>query len=120
MFIRRSQKKFSKTLYTKDSKTIIFDGLRLAEEVMIDNRKAYNKYLKLDPRSQIPRPKLGIVNIGDEYDNELFTQRKRIFLHRYGFECTQWSLTKSAQKNKVIELIERMNQDDSIHGILVN
>jgi len=86
----------------------IIDGQSVAEEI--------ESSLETD---LTPTPTLAIVNIGDNKASKVFIEKKIEACKRNGFEADLRQFSEKVGEEKVLEQLEELNNDSSIHGILV-
>lgn len=92
----------------------IIDGKLLAQEVYgeLDGRIA-----RLSEKGIIPR--IAIISIGsDELDKRRVTLKENAAM-RLGMESVTYSLRTDVTQERVLDLIDRINNDPLIHGIIV-
>lgn len=65
------------------------------------------------------RPKLVIFRVGDRADSESYIKRKVDIGERIGFEVEVKNFSKDIKQSEIEDEIKRVNQDDSVHGIIV-
>lgn len=65
------------------------------------------------------RPGLAVVIIGDDPASHVYVRNKQRTAESCGFRSVQHSLDADAPQDEVLALIDKLNNDDSIHGILV-
>ena len=64
-------------------------------------------------------PGLAVVIIGEDPASQVYVRNKKKRAESCGFNSVQHTLAADASQEDVLSLIERLNNDDSIHGILV-
>ena len=64
-------------------------------------------------------PKLGIILVGDKEPSRTFVQEKIETAEKIGFETRLEKFDEEVQEEKIIETVEKLNQNDETHGILV-
>lgn len=92
----------------------IIDGRALAQEVYseLDVRIA-----QLSERGIIPR--IAIISIGsDELDKRRVALKENAAM-KHGMESVTYCIREDVAQERVIELIERLNNDPLVHGIIV-
>lgn len=65
------------------------------------------------------RPGLGVVLVGTDPASEVYVRTKSRQAEACGFKSVQETLPETATHEDVSDVIERLNQDPEIHGILV-
>ena len=65
------------------------------------------------------QPGLAVVIVGEDPASEVYVRNKRRAAEACGFHSVQHALPSDASQDVVLQLIEELNADASIHGILV-
>ena len=65
------------------------------------------------------RPGLAVVIIGEDPASQVYIRNKKKRAEGCGFLSLQHTLAEDASQQDVLALIDDLNNDDSIHGILV-
>ena len=65
------------------------------------------------------RPGLAVVIIGEDPASQVYVRNKKKRAESCGFHSVQHSLLEDTSQDDVLRLIDELNRDDSIHGILV-
>ena len=65
------------------------------------------------------RPGLAVVIVGEDPASQVYVRNKKKRAEECGFHSLQHTLAEDASQRDVLQLIEDLNDDDSIHGILV-
>jgi methylenetetrahydrofolate dehydrogenase (NADP+)/methenyltetrahydrofolate cyclohydrolase len=93
----------------------ILDGKRIAQELMerIGRRVAERVAKNLDV------PGLAVVLVGDDAGSSVYVRNKRKACHQVGFRSFDFDLPSSTTQEELIALIDRLNADPAVHGILV-
>jgi methylenetetrahydrofolate dehydrogenase (NADP+)/methenyltetrahydrofolate cyclohydrolase len=90
----------------------LLDGRALSREL--------NKALKFEHVPTLPRqPGLAVVMVGADPASAVYVKRKGIIADRLGFLHRQINLPADTSQQVVVDLIESLNADDVIDGILV-
>jgi methylenetetrahydrofolate dehydrogenase (NADP+)/methenyltetrahydrofolate cyclohydrolase len=95
--------------------TIVFDGLGLANEIRAELAEEIRK---LSDAGQRP-PCLAVVLVGDDPASRSYVKGKQRACKRIGMTSVEHILPESTSQAELLELIERLNQDDDVDGILV-
>ena len=89
---------------------------------IIDGRKISNK-IKEDLRLKISEknitPKLAIILAGDDEASLIYVKNKQKSAKEIGIETKLFHLPTSCSEEKITNIIEDMNNDPDIHGIIV-
>lgn len=64
-------------------------------------------------------PGLAVVIIGEDPASQVYVRNKKRTAESCGFHSVQHTLADDASQSEVLELIDELNNDDAIHGILV-
>ena len=92
----------------------IIDGKMIAQQIK-DEIKA--KVSALNERGVYPA--LAVVIAGDDPASHVYVKNKRIACEYTGIRSSIHTLPGDAAEGDVVDLIEKLNQDPEIHGILV-
>ena len=65
------------------------------------------------------RPGLAVVIVGDDPASQVYVRNKKRTAESCGFYSVQHTLAESTSQNDVLKLIDELNSDVAIHGILV-
>lgn len=93
----------------------ILDGKRIAQELLdhIGRRVARRV---ADGR---PAPGLAVVMVGEDPASAVYVRNKRKACQQIGFHSYAYDLPADTTQEEVITLIDNLNADPSVHGILV-
>ncbi|MDH3351667.1 MAG: bifunctional methylenetetrahydrofolate dehydrogenase/methenyltetrahydrofolate cyclohydrolase, partial [Gammaproteobacteria bacterium] len=64
-------------------------------------------------------PGLAVVIIGEDPASQVYVRNKKKRAESCGFYSVQHSLSEDTSQDDVLQLIDELNRDDRIHGILV-
>ena len=64
-------------------------------------------------------PGLAVLIVGDDPASQVYVRNKKRTAEACGFKSVQHTLAGDATQDAVLQLIDKLNNDDSIHGILV-
>lgn len=90
----------------------LIDGKKIAEEIK-------DKVAKEIFAMKGPRPNLAIILVGERPDSKLYVGIKEREAKKVGIDTHLYSCPDNIPETEVIEMIEHLNQDDLIDGILV-
>ncbi len=93
----------------------IIDGKKIANQVKEKVRKGIEQRLSAGKRA----PGLAVVLIGNDPASEVYVSHKRRACQQVGIESTAYDLPSSTTQQALINLIDTLNEDPSIDGILV-
>ena len=93
----------------------ILDGKRTAQELLeriakrVSERKALGKM----------EPGLAVVLVGSDAASSVYVRNKRKACHQVGFRSYDYDLPASTTQEELFALIDQLNADPDVHGILV-
>lgn len=93
---------------------IIIDGKELAKKIR-NNLKIDCE--KLKENNIIP--KLAVILVGNDKASKVYVKNKNKACEDVGIEFEEYILDETISQKELIELIEKLNQDNTIHGILL-
>jgi methylenetetrahydrofolate dehydrogenase (NADP+)/methenyltetrahydrofolate cyclohydrolase len=93
----------------------IIDGKAIAADMRREVREASDRLAAKGQR----RPGLAVVLVGDDPASHIYVRNKRMACEECGFVSVSHDLPHSATQTELLALIERLNSDDAIDGILV-
>ena len=93
----------------------IIDGKAIAENLLQDLKK------EIDVRSKkgIRNPSLAVVLIGSNPASSIYVKNKRLACEKIGVKSIAYDLPNETSEKELLTLIETLNNDASIDGILV-
>jgi methylenetetrahydrofolate dehydrogenase (NADP+)/methenyltetrahydrofolate cyclohydrolase len=93
----------------------ILDGKRIAQELLgrIGRRVAARKALGLPP------PGLAVILVGTDAGSLVYVRKKREACDQVGFRSFAHDLPADTTQEALFALIDRLNADPEVHGILV-
>jgi methylenetetrahydrofolate dehydrogenase (NADP+)/methenyltetrahydrofolate cyclohydrolase len=93
----------------------ILDGKAIAEKLVAEVRA------KVDARLTAgkPTPGLAVVLIGENAASEVYVRNKRKTTDRVGMRSFAYDLPATASEAEVLALVDALNQDPAVNGILV-
>ena len=92
----------------------ILDGKKLAERI---KEEIKSKVLELEKKGIIPG--LAVVIVGNDVASKIYVTNKKKACEEVGVKSEVYELEEKTSQEELISLIERLNQDKSVHGILV-
>jgi methylenetetrahydrofolate dehydrogenase (NADP+)/methenyltetrahydrofolate cyclohydrolase len=93
----------------------ILDGKAIAADVRAQVKAQVDARLAAGQRA----PGLAVVLVGDDPASHVYVRNKRMACEECGFVSVSHDLPHSATQTELLSLIERLNADDAIDGILV-
>jgi methylenetetrahydrofolate dehydrogenase (NADP+)/methenyltetrahydrofolate cyclohydrolase len=93
----------------------ILNGKRIADELLDDLR------VRVELRQQrgLEAPGLAVVLVGDDPASAVYVRNKRRACKHVGFRSRDYDLPATATQAELTALIDQLNADPQIHGILV-
>jgi len=93
----------------------ILDGKRIAQELLERVRVGV---LARQARG-LAAPGLAVVLVGDDAASSVYVRNKRKACHQVGFRSFDHDLPTTVTQDELFALIDRLNADPAVHGILV-
>lgn len=69
--------------------------------------------------SSKPAPTLNVIQVGDDPASTVYVRSKLRTCEKLGIEHRRHHLTETTSEDELLDLIARLNEDASVHGILV-
>src|SRR5580704_18378740 len=101
-------------LFPSGAKALLIDGKRAAEHVIArvtENTRAL--------AAQGLKPGLAVVVVGDDPASQVYVKSKSKAAQACGFHSVQHDLAATASEAELLALLEQLNADPAIHGILL-
>jgi methylenetetrahydrofolate dehydrogenase (NADP+)/methenyltetrahydrofolate cyclohydrolase len=95
--------------------TVVVDGLALAQQLREEMAEEVGKLVAAGERP----PCLAVVLVGDDPASASYIKGKRRACKRVSMESVEHDLPADTTQEEVIAVIERLNRDDGVDGILV-
>ncbi len=95
--------------------TIVVDGLALAQEIRKELAREVSQYASQGRRA----PCLAVVLVGDDSASASYIKGKQRACSRIGMEAIESLLPATASEQEVLRVVEEMNRNDAVDGILV-
>ncbi|MBC1971579.1 bifunctional methylenetetrahydrofolate dehydrogenase/methenyltetrahydrofolate cyclohydrolase FolD [Listeria welshimeri] len=92
----------------------IIDGKKLAKEIQERVTTEVAELAKIDKK-----PGLAVVLVGDNQASRTYVRNKQKRTEEAGMKSVLIELPETVSEEKVLEVVEELNTDDTIHGILV-
>jgi methylenetetrahydrofolate dehydrogenase (NADP+)/methenyltetrahydrofolate cyclohydrolase len=93
----------------------IISGKQVAEEMRGEFKEEIEKLQKEHGIT----PGLAVVLVGEDPASQVYVKNKKIACEKVGVNSIEHRLPADYPEDKLIELIESLNKDDKVHGILV-
>ena len=93
----------------------ILDGKRIADSLLEELR------LRVDARvaAGLARPGLAVVLVGSDPASQSYVRNKRRAAEKVGIQAFDYDLPAGTSEIELLALIDRLNADPAVHGILV-
>lgn len=92
----------------------ILDGRLVSDSIL----KEVSREVKALVKAKV-LPKLVIILVGDSPASLSYIKQKRLASEKTGINCIQKILDKNVTTEDLISIIEKLNKDKTVHGILV-
>lgn len=92
----------------------IIDGKKLAKEI---REKLKMKCDEL--KKEGINTKLAVIMVGEDKASQVYVRNKSKACNEIGIEFEEFLLSENTKQEELIELIDKLNKDNSIHGILL-
>ena len=92
----------------------IIDGKELAKNIRL---KLKDEVIEL--KNADINPKLAVIMVGDYKASKVYVKNKTKACEDVGIEYEEYILPAKTKMEELLELIEKLNNDETIHGILV-
>ncbi|MFK3874239.1 bifunctional methylenetetrahydrofolate dehydrogenase/methenyltetrahydrofolate cyclohydrolase FolD [Pantoea agglomerans] len=93
----------------------IIDGKTIAQQVRVEVAEKVKQRLAAGKRA----PGLAVVLVGENPASQIYVASKRRACEEVGFHSRSYDLHATTREAELLELIDALNQDDEIDGILV-
>lgn len=64
-------------------------------------------------------PTLAVVLVGDDPASAVYVRNKKLMCEKVGIHSLEYKLESTTTENELLDLIDRLNKDDDVNGILV-
>lgn len=93
---------------------MIINGKEIAEKIIIQSKAEATKIKKLGIF-----PKLAVILVGEDPASKTYVNNKRKACEKAEIISEEYSLPAATSQEEIIELIEKLNADQTVSGILV-
>lgn len=93
----------------------IIDGKSIAADIRQQVKEGINKRLKSGKRP----PGLAVILVGSDPASEIYVRNKRLACEESGVLSRSWDLPEDTSQQQLLDLIDTLNDDAGIDGILV-
>lgn len=90
---------------------MILDGKKIKQEILDDLKR---KVSKLDIK-----PSLTVIQVGNDEASNVYIKQKQKMCEYIGYTYNHIKLEESITTDELLEIINKLNKDDSVNGILV-
>jgi len=97
------------------SAAVVMDGSALARKVRQEVAGRVGDFVQRHGR----RPGLAVVQVGEDRASGVYVRNKRKSCHEVGIESLAHDLAAGTSERQLLELVRRLNADESVDGILV-
>jgi methylenetetrahydrofolate dehydrogenase (NADP+)/methenyltetrahydrofolate cyclohydrolase len=94
---------------------VIIDGKKIAHDI---RHEVKEESLRLKEGTGIT-PGLAVILVGDDPASKIYLKHKENACKNAGFFSREFRLPQETPENELLATIQELNQDESIHGILV-
>jgi methylenetetrahydrofolate dehydrogenase (NADP+)/methenyltetrahydrofolate cyclohydrolase len=94
---------------------VIIGGVKAADELIAQLAKDVARFT----RASGITPGLALVALDEDPVQRLYVRKKLVQCERAGIRAVQLSIAASATTERVLELVQRVNADQAVHGIFV-
>ena len=92
----------------------IIDGKKLAQEIREDLKIKCEEL-----KGKGIKPKLAVVMVGNDKASQVYVRNKSKVCEEIGIEFEEHLLEENIEQKVLIELLEKLNKDNNVHGILL-
>ncbi|MEA3405478.1 MAG: bifunctional methylenetetrahydrofolate dehydrogenase/methenyltetrahydrofolate cyclohydrolase FolD [Pseudomonadota bacterium] len=93
----------------------ILDGKAIAAELRESIKQEVDKQVAAGNQ----RPGLAVIMVGEDPASQVYVRNKKIACAKAGFKDVSQVLPAETSQDDVLALIDELNADDSVHGIIV-
>lgn len=92
----------------------IIDGKKISQEIKDELRE---KVERLNAEGK--KAALAVIQVGNDPASSVYVNNKKKACAYIGIESLSYELPEETTEQELLALVERLNQDDAVHGILV-
>ena len=92
----------------------IIDGKKISQEIK-DELKEKVALLKAEGK----KATLAVIQVGNDTASSVYVNNKKKACAYIGIESLSYELPEETTEQELLDLVERLNKDDAVHGILV-
>ncbi len=90
---------------------MILDGKKISKQIKDE--------IKEKVSSMSVKPKLAVVLVGDDGGSAVYVRNKKRACEYVGIESVSYELPEKTSEIQLLELVEKLNKDNTVNGILV-
>ncbi|OLY83810.1 C-1-tetrahydrofolate synthase, cytoplasmic [Smittium mucronatum] len=94
----------------------LIDGKAISASVRQELAEKVFQYKLIHPSFA---PTLAVIQVGERKDSSLYVKQKQIACDQVGIKSLKYNLPETAQPEELSALIEKLNDDDTVNGILL-
>ncbi len=92
----------------------IIDGKSLAKKIRLELKDEVEKL-----KEKGINPKLAVIMVGDDPGSQVYVRNKSKACEKVGIDFEEYLYDDSLTEKELLEVIEKLNKDESVHGILL-
>jgi len=92
----------------------ILDGKELAKKI---RKELKSEVIELKAKGI--NPKLAVIMVGDNSSSQVYVRNKSKACEKTGIDFEEFLFNENCSEKELLETIEKLNNDDTIHGILL-
>ena len=92
----------------------IIDGKELAKKVRKELKKDVDEL-----KQRGINPKLAVIMVGNDPGSTVYVRNKSKACEKVGIEFEEFLFDEKTEEKELLDLIDKLNADDSVHGILL-
>ena len=92
----------------------IIDGKKISEIVLEEVKKDVDEI-----KQKGITPTLAIILVGEDPASKIYVNNKSNACKKVGISCKEYFLDSNTSEKKIVNLIQKLNGDEGIHGILL-
>ena len=94
--------------------TVIIDGKALAKKIKLELKEKVNNL-----KENEITPKLAVIMVGDNPASKVYVKNKSKACRSVGIEFDEYLFDENITEQELLDVIEKLNNDKTIHGILL-
>jgi len=89
----------------------LIDGKKIADQILLE--------LEKEIKTKKLKPCLAVILIGQDSASQLYLRKKEKAAQKIGLKIKKYNLAGQSSEKEILDLIDSLNQDDQVNGILV-